>query len=71
MKLKAKTIQRERKDRDVVLKEAMKEETVRLNAEIPQNLHRKIKIHSVMQGTSITNIVISALKDYMNKNSKE
>lgn len=71
MKLKAKVSQRERKDRDMALKEAAKEETVRLNAEIPQSLHKKIKIYAAMREESITNIVISALNDYMSKNSSE
>jgi len=71
MKLKAKLSQRERKDRDAALKEAAKEETVRLNAEVPQSLHKKVKIYAAMREESITNILVSALREYMSKNSLE
>ena len=71
MKLKAKVSQRDRKDRDDALKEAIREESVRLNAEIPQSLHKKIKVYAAMQEKSITNIVIDALNDYMSKNKFE
>ncbi|MTJ48188.1 hypothetical protein [Dolichospermum sp. UHCC 0259] len=67
MVLKAKKTRREHELKNLAMEEAGKEETTRLNAEIPVSLHNKIKIRAVEEGkgSSITSIVIKALEAYI------
>lgn len=67
MVLKAKKTRREDELKNLAMEEASKEETTRLNAEIPVSLHHKIKIRAVEEGkgSSITSIVIKALEAYL------
>jgi predicted HicB family RNase H-like nuclease len=69
--LKPKTSRRESSGKNSALEEVMKEETTRLNAVIPESLHSRVKILAVHERSSITEIVIRALDDYLNKNSNE
>ncbi len=50
MVLKAKRTRREHELKNLAMEEASKEETTRLNAEIPVSLHHKIKIRAVEEG---------------------
>lgn len=67
MVLKAKKTRRGDELKNLAMEEASKEETTRLNAEIPVSLHHKIKIRAVEEGkgSSITSIVIKALEAYL------
>jgi predicted HicB family RNase H-like nuclease len=67
MVLNAKKTRREHELKSLALEEARKEETSRLNAEIPVSLHHQIKIRAVEEGkgSSITSIVIKALEAYL------
>jgi len=67
MVLKAKKTRREHDLKDQAIHEASKEETTRLNAEIPVSLHNKIKMRAIQEGKgrSITSIVIDALEAYL------
>ena len=67
MVLKAKKTRREHDLKDQAIHEASKEETTRLNAEIPVSLHNRVKIRAVQEGkgSSITSIVIKALEAYL------
>lgn len=69
MSLRAKKNRRERQEKNDALVEATKEETTRLNAEIPISLHSQVKIQATKERTSITEIVIKALNDYLSNNS--
>ena len=71
MSLRAKKNRRERQEKNDALVEATKEETTRLNAEIPISLHSQVKIQATKERTSITEIVIKALNDYLSNNSSE
>lgn len=68
MVLKAKKSRREDQQKIQAVEEALKEETTRLNAEIPVSLHNKVKIRAISEGkgSSITSIVIKALEAYLN-----
>lgn len=68
--LKAKTSRRERGDKEAALKELGKEETTRLNAEIPTSLHTQVKLFSVSSKQTITEIVQQSLVEYLRKHSK-
>ncbi|MBD0265120.1 MAG: hypothetical protein ICV85_05460 [Tolypothrix sp. T3-bin4] len=67
MVLKAKQTRRKSEAKTQAIEEASKEETTRLNAEIPVSLHNKIKMRAIQEGkgSSITNIVIKALVAYL------
>ena len=67
MVLKAKKTRREHDLKDQAIHEAGKEETTRLNAEIPVSLHNKVKMRAIQEGKgrSITSIVIDALLAYL------
>ncbi len=69
--LKPKMSRRESAGKSSALEEVMKEETTRLNAIIPESLHSRVKIQAVHERSSITEIVMKALHDYLDKNAKE
>ena len=71
MTLRAKISRRKRQEKEEALTEATKEETKRLNAEIPKTLHNKLKVFAASRGTKITDVTIQALNEYLSKNSKE
>jgi len=50
MVLKAKKTRREHDLKDQAIHEASKEETTRLNAEIPISLHNKVKMRAIQEG---------------------
>ena len=68
MVLKAKKSRRDHELKEQAIHSAAKEETTRLNAEIPISLHNKVKIRAIEEGlgSSITSIVIKALEAYLN-----
>uniref|UniRef100_A0A0C1RKU1 CopG family transcriptional regulator n=1 Tax=Tolypothrix bouteillei VB521301 TaxID=1479485 RepID=A0A0C1RKU1_9CYAN len=73
MVLKAKKVRRDTEQKNQAIEEATKEETSRLNAEIPVSLHNKIKMRAIEEGrgSSITSIVIKALTAYLDTPVKE
>jgi predicted HicB family RNase H-like nuclease len=68
--LKAKQPTRERKDKAIALSELTKETTKRLNAEIPVQLHKKLKMLAIKRDKSITELLIEIVNEYLSKNSK-
>ena len=71
MTLQAKKTRRKRQEKEEALTEATKEETKRLNAEIPKSLHHRLKMFAASKETKITEVVIKALNEYLSKNSFE
>jgi len=71
MVLKTKKARRDSGSKERALEEAVKEETTRLNAIVPVNLHRQVKIQAAKEGSSITTLVIRALNEYLSKHSKK
>lgn len=69
--LEAKTTRRERRDKETAIKALQKEETTRLNAEIPASLHKRIKVFAVSREQSITDVIKVALDEYLLKYSNE
>ena len=53
------------------MEEALKEETTRLNVDIPVSLHSQVKIRATQERSTITNIVIRALNEYLSKTINE
>lgn len=71
MALRAKKTRREREDKNQAMEEALKEETTRLNVDIPVSLHSQVKIRATQERSTITNIVITALNEYLSKTTNE
>ena len=71
MVLKAKKNRRDRPDKEKALDEATKPDTKRLNAEIPRELHSKLKTFAAQRETKITEVVIEAVTEYLSKNSNK
>jgi predicted HicB family RNase H-like nuclease len=71
MVLKAKKTSRDRPDQERAINEATKPDTKRLNAEIPRELHSKLKTFAAQQETKITEVVIEAINEYLSNNSNE
>ncbi len=67
MALQAKKTRRQREEKEAAITEATKEETKRLNAEIPKSLHNRLKMFAAEQETKITDVVIKALNEYLSK----
>jgi hypothetical protein len=44
-----------------------KEETIRLNANVPKSFYREVKTYAVANDTNITDMVVAALREYMSK----
>lgn len=73
MVLKAKKTRRDHDLKEQAIEEATKEETTRLNAEIP-SLHNKVKMRAIQEGkrSSINNNVSNAISQHqMSKVSNE
>ena len=68
--LKAKQKTRERQDKTAALKELSKDSTKRLNADVPIELHRKLKILATKQDKTVTDLLIEIVTEYLSKHSK-
>jgi predicted HicB family RNase H-like nuclease len=69
--LSAKKKRRASRAKDEALSEVTREETMRLNADVPVSLHRRVKLQAAQEGKSITEILITALETYLRKYSNE
>lgn len=47
------------------LEKASKEETKRLNANIPLSLHARVKVYAFQRGLTMTDVVEDALRGYL------
>ena len=71
MTLKAKTSRRHHEQKEIALVEATKEETNRLNADVPVSLYKRLKMQAIEEECTITKLVIKSLNEYLDKNSKK
>ena len=67
MALQPKKQKRDRASKTEAIEAASKEDTKRLNAEIPVSLHNKVKIRAVEEGRNLVDVVVEALNDYLSK----
>lgn len=67
MALQPKKTRRDRTEKTQAIEAASKEDTKRLNADIPISLHSKVKIRAVKEGRNIVDIVVDALNEYLSK----
>lgn len=71
--LKAKTNRRQHEQRDDAIADVTKEETKRLNVDIPVSLHNQIRMQTIKEGagTTISSLTIKALNEYLSKYSND
>lgn len=67
MGLQPKKTRRDHASKTEAIEAASKEETKRLNADIPVSLHNQVKIRAVEEGRNIVDLVVDALNDYLSK----
>ena len=64
---KAKSNRRKSKGKSKALSDVIKVETTRFNAEIPVDLHRRVKLQAMDERRNMTDIVVDALTAYLKK----
>lgn len=71
LKAKDKSKRRHDSQKQAAVEEALKEETTRLNVEMPISLHSRLKIQAIQEGkgVTITKIVNKAIEDYLHENN--
>lgn len=65
MVLQARSGRRDSEAKERVLAEVAAEPTKRLNVEVPASLHRRLKLSAADRETTITEMVIVALENYL------
>jgi hypothetical protein len=56
-----------KKERAIASVQGVEEESVRMNVNISKNFYKQIKRRAIDQDTTITELVIKALDEYMSK----
>lgn len=67
MALRAKVSRRNSDAKEAALDEATKEETKRLNLDVPISLHSQLKVQAAQEGRSMKELVMSALDQYLSE----
>lgn len=68
--LRAKKNRRDSSSKKAALSEAKKEETTRLNAIVPVSFHARLKQQALVEGRTVTDIVITVLDKYLRRREK-
>lgn len=71
MVLKAKQTRRERPEKEQAIKSVGKSGTVRLNANVPEELYHRLQVIAAQKRLKITDIVIDLLDKYVSRHTKE
>lgn len=61
----------ERGDTDELVEDATQEDQVRLNADVPKSLRKEVQIQAAKEERNIREVVIDAVKEYLERSSKE
>ena len=61
----------DREGTDELLEDAGQEDQVRLNADVPKSLRKRVQIQSAREERSIREIVIDAVEEYLSRYSEE
>ena len=68
--LKAKTTRSYNKAKEEALEAVKAEQTIRLNINVPQSLHRKFKLCAVEEDKDMTQILLKLIEKYIQKKQK-
>jgi hypothetical protein len=59
----------EREDTDELVEDAAQEDQVRLNADVPRSLRKRVQKQSVEEERTIREVVIDAMEEYLERHS--
>ena len=54
-----------------LLEDAAQEEQVRLNADVPKSLRKKVQMQAVREERDIREVLIDAVREYLSEHSQE
>jgi len=57
------------RDTNELREDAAQEDQVRLNADVPRSLRKKVQMQSVKEERSIREVVIDAMEEYLDRHS--
>jgi hypothetical protein len=58
-----------RDDKDELVEDAAQEDQVRLNADVPKSLRKKVQIQAAKEERNIRDVVIDAVEEYLSEHS--
>jgi len=61
----------EREGTDDLLEDAGQEDQVRLNADVPKSLRKRVQIQAAKEERSIRELIIDAMEEYLSNHSSE
>lgn len=61
----------DRQDTDELVQDAGQEDQVRLNADVPKSLRKRIQVQSAKEERPIRELVIDAMNEYLENHSNE
>jgi hypothetical protein len=59
----------DRDDKDELVKDAAQEDQVRLNADVPKSLRKRVQIQAAKEERNIREVVIDAMEEYLSEHS--
>lgn len=59
----------DRDDKDELVKDAAQEDQVRLNADVPKSLRKRVQIQAAKEERNIREVVIDAMEEYLSDHS--
>jgi len=59
----------DRDDKDELVKDAAQEDQVRLNADVPKSLRKRVQIQAAKEERNIREVVIDAMEAYLSDHS--
>lgn len=58
-----------RDDKDELVEDAAQEDQVRLNADVPKSLRKRVQIQAAKEERNIRDVIIDAMEEYLSKHS--
>jgi hypothetical protein len=59
----------DRGDKDELVEDAAQEDQVRLNADVPKSLRKRVQIQAAKEERNIRDVVIDAMEEYLSEHS--
>lgn len=59
----------DREDKNELVEDAAQEDQVRLNADVPKSLRKKVQIQAAREERNIRDVIIDAVEEYLSEHS--
>lgn len=59
----------DRDDKDELVEDAAQEDQVRLNADVPKSLRKRVQIQAAKEERNMRDVVIDAMEEYLSEHS--